>query len=92
MATINTKRIHQSSIVLTLVSLLMEIGINQAWVEADTEDLVFGLSLGLVLVALGLNVKVVRSMGIAEKQKKISKLLVLVITTYAFLVYALEII
>ena len=88
----NIKRIHQGSIVLTLVSLLMETAINQAWVEPETHDLVFGVSLGLVLIALGLNIKVIRTMGIPDKPKKRSQLLVLLISLYALLVYGLELI
>ena len=88
----NIKRIHQGSIVLTLVSLLLEVGINQGWVEPESSDLVFGISLALVLIALGLNVKVVRSMGVPDKPKRISQLLVLLISAYALLVYGLEVI
>ena len=92
LATMNIKRIHQSSIVLTLLSLLMELAINQEWVEPDLHDLVFGVSLGLVLIALGINVKVIRSMGIPDKAKKRSQLVILLITLYAFAVYGLELI
>jgi len=88
----NIKRIHQGSIVLTLVSLLMEVAINQAWVESETNDLVFGISLALILIALGLNVKVIRTMGVPDKPKKISQAIILIITLYAFAVYGLELI
>lgn len=88
----NTQRIHFSSLVLTATSFLFELGINQGWIEAEFQDIVFGISLGLMLVALALNVKVVRSMGIAAKEKLKSQMLILTISVYAFLVYALELI
>lgn len=88
----NIKRVHQGSIMLTLTSFLLELAINQGWVELEVRDIVFGISLALVLIALGLNVKVVRSMGIPEKSKRTSQLLLLFIATYAFLVYGLELI
>lgn len=88
----NTKRIHLSSIVLTLVSFLFELGINQAWIESGYQDIVFGLSLGFMLIALALNVKVVRSMGIPKPEKQKSQLIVLFVSVYAFLVYGLELI
>lgn len=88
----NFKRIHHSSIVLTLLSLLMELAINQAWVEPELHDVVFGVSLGLVLIALGINVKVIRTMGVPDQPKKLSQLIILVISVYAFAVYGLELI
>lgn len=88
----NIKRIHQSSIVLALLSLLLEVAVNLGWVEGDAQDFVFGASLGLVLVALGLNVKVIRTMGVAAQAKKRSQLIMLLISVYAFLVYAIEVI
>lgn len=88
----NTQRIHLSSLVLTATSFLFELGINQGWIEAEFQDIVFGISLGLMLIALALNVKVVRSMAIAAKEKKKSQALILTISVYAFLVYALELI
>ncbi len=88
----NIKRIHQSSIVLTGLSLLMEVAINEGWIEAKLHNLVFGLSLGLILIAMGINVKVIRTMGVAEKAKKRSQYIMLLITVYAFLVYAIEVI
>ena len=88
----NIKRIHQGSIVLTLLSLFLEVAVNQGWVEADAQELVFGVSLALILIALGLNVKVIRTMGVSEKSKKRSQLIMLLISVYAFLVYAVELI
>lgn len=88
----NTQRIHLSSILLTILSFLFELSINQAWIEAEHQDLVFGISLAFMLIGLGLNVKVVRSMGIPEKEKKKSQAIILLISAYAVLVYGLELI
>ena len=88
----NTKKIHLASVYLTLLSLLLEIAINQGWIETGIQGIVFGISLGLMLLAMGLNVKVIRTMGVPEKAKKTSQLLTLAIAVYAFLVYGLEVI
>ncbi|MCE7993830.1 MAG: hypothetical protein HEP71_17720 [Roseivirga sp.] len=88
----NTKRIHLSSLVLTATSFLFELGINQGWVESEYQNIVFGISLGLMLVALGMNVKVVRSMNTPTKEKQKSQLIMLAVSVYAFLVYGLELI
>lgn len=88
----NTKKIHLASVYLTLLSLLLEIAINQGWIETGIQGIVFGISLGLMLLAMGLNVKVIRTMGVPEKAKKTSQFLTLIIAVYAFLVYGLEVI
>jgi hypothetical protein len=88
----NTQRIHLSGLFLTLLSFLFELSINQGWIESDYKDLIFGLSLGFMLIAIGLNVKVVRSMGIPKKEKKKSQAIVLLVSAYAVLVYGLELI
>ena len=88
----NTQRIHISSLLLTLLSFLFELSINQSWIESDNQDLVFGFSLAFILVALGLNIKVVRAMGVPDKEKKKSQAIVLLISAYAVLIYGLELI
>ena len=88
----NTQRIHLSSLLLTLLSFLFELSINQSWIESDNQDLVFGFSLAFILVALGLNIKVVRAMGVPDKEKKKSQAIVLLISAYAVLIYGLELI
>ncbi|GAB5527633.1 MAG: hypothetical protein Roseis2KO_55050 [Roseivirga sp.] len=88
----NTQRIHLSSLVLTATSFLFELAINQGWVEQEYHTIVFGISLGLMLIALAMNVKVVRSMNIPAKEKKKSQLIMLGVSVYALLVYGFELI
>lgn len=87
-----TAHIHRVSLLLALVSLVLEVAVNQSWIGSSFSDIVFGVSLGLILIALGLNVKVIRTMGIASEVKKRSQFILLLISLYAFLVYGLEVI
>jgi hypothetical protein len=88
----NTQRIHLSSIVLTVLSFLFELGINRGWIETGYQDVTFGLSLALILIAMAMNVKIVRTMGVDPKEKRKSQLILLGVSLYAFLVYGLELI
>ncbi|OEK03342.1 hypothetical protein BFP97_18235 [Roseivirga sp. 4D4] len=86
----SNKRLQALSIVLLLLSLFTELSDSQGWISFNNPELAFGLSLGFVLFSLSFNVKVIRAMGIPEKEKKQSQRLTFITAVYAFLVFGIE--
>ncbi len=86
----SNKRLQLISFVLLLLSLATELSDNHGWVNFNNPELAFGLSLGFVLFSLSFNVKIIRAMGIPEKEKKQSQRLTFITTIYAFLVFGIE--
>lgn len=86
----NFKKLQLISFILLLLSVFTELSESQGWVTYGNPDLVFGLSLGFVLASLSFNIKVVRAMGIPERNRKQSQRLTFITAVYAFLVFALE--
>ncbi|MFY0593969.1 hypothetical protein [Roseivirga sp.] len=84
------KRLQLISFILLILSALTELSESQGWVTYQNPDFVFGLSLGFILVSLSFNIKVIRAMGIPEKDLKQSRRLAFITAVYAFLVFALE--
>lgn len=88
----NPKKLQQVSFVLLLLSLLVELSESQSWIDYNSPEVAFGISLGLVLFSLSFNVKVIRTMGIPSRQRQQSQRLVLITAVYAFLVFGIELI
>ncbi len=88
----SNKRLQLISLVLLLLSLFTELSDSQGWISYKDPELAFGLSLGFVLFSLSFSVKIIRQMGIPEKEKKQSQLLTFVTAIYAFLVFGIELI
>lgn len=86
----SNKRLQILSIILLLLSLLTELSDSQGWISFNNPELAFGLSLGFVLFSLSFNVKVIRAMGIPEKEKRQSQRLTFITAVYAFLVFGIE--
>jgi len=86
----SNKRLQIWSIILLLLSLLTELSDSQGWINFNNPELAFGLSLGFVLFSLSFNVKIIRAMGIPEKEKKQSQRLTFITAVYAFLVFGIE--
>lgn len=88
----NPKRLQLISLICLVLSLLVELADQQAWLDFGNPELPWGISLGLVLAALSFNIKVIRDFGVAKKVRKQSQGLVMLTAVYAFAVFALEII
>lgn len=86
----SNKGLQTTSLVLLLLSLATELGDSQGWVSFNNPELAFGLSLGFVLFSLSFNVKIIRKMGVPEKEKKQSQRLTFITAVYAFLVFGIE--
>lgn len=86
----NFKRLQLFAFILLLLSAFTELSESQGWITYGNPDLVFGLSLGFVLISLSFNIKVIRAMGIPEKNRKQSQRLTFITAVYAFLVFAME--
>ena len=88
----NPKRLQALSLLLLFLSLLVELSESQNWIVYGKPEFAFGISLGLVLLSLSFNVRVIRTMGIDKKYQRPSQILILTTAVYAFLVFGLEMI
>ena len=88
----SAKDLQLISLICLALSLFVELAGQQAWFDFGNAELPWGISLGLVLVALSFNIKVVRDFGMPQKERKQSQGLVMLIAVYAFATFALEII
>lgn len=86
------KSLQTISLVLVMISLLLEFGYNQAWFEFNNPQALFGISLALVLVSMSINVKIIRTMGVAPHTRKTSQLALVVTAIYAVAVFGFELI
>ena len=86
------KSLQTISLILVLISLIMEVGYNQAWYEFNNPQALFGISLAMVLVSMSLNVKIIRTMGIQAHTRKTSLLALVVTAIYAVAVFGFELI
>ena len=75
-----------------MISLILEFGYNQAWFEFNNPQALFGISLALVLVSMSINVKIIRTMGVAPHTRKTSQLALVVTALYAVAVFGFELI
>lgn len=86
------KRLQFISIICLLLSVVVEVIDNRAWFDFGDTEVPWGISLGLILVALSFNVKVIRNITAPQKERQQSQRLAFIIAIYAFLVFALEVI
>lgn len=86
------KSLQTISLVLVMISLILEFGYNQAWFEFNNPQALFGISLALVLVSMSINVKIIRTMGVAPHTRKTSQLALVVTALYAVAVFGFELI
>ncbi|WP_420388423.1 hypothetical protein [Roseivirga sp.] len=86
------KSLQTISILLILVSLVLETGAGQGWFEFSKPQALFGVSLALVLVSMSINVKIIRTMGIKPHTRKTSQLVLVISAMYALAVFGLELI
>jgi hypothetical protein len=83
-------RIQGASLLIFLASALLEISMRRGSTPFDNEPLMLGISLGLTLVAIAMNVSIIRKFGIPQKTKKVSQWLSIIITFYAFVLYIIS--
>jgi hypothetical protein len=83
------QRIQRASLVLLLASVLLEVAIRTSKIPFDDEPLMYGISLALVLVSIAMNVSIVRKMGVADKVKKTSQWIAIIVSLYVLLLYVI---
>lgn len=81
--------IQRASVALFLASLILETGMRTDQIALDDHSLMMGISLGLILVAIAMNVSIIKKMGVLQRVKNISQVLALVYTIYALVVYVI---
>ncbi len=86
------KTLHLISILLIFISLILEVGQSESWFEISNPEFLFGISLGLILIAMSINVKIIRTFGINPQTRKASQLILVVSSLYFVAVYGLELI
>lgn len=86
------KSLQTISLVLVMISLILEVGYDEAWFEFNNPQALFGVSLALVLVSMSINVKIIRTMGIQPHTRKMSQLALVITALYAVAVFGFELI
>ncbi|NVK82793.1 MAG: hypothetical protein HWE21_00650 [Cytophagia bacterium] len=86
------KSLQTLSLVLIMISLILEVGYDQAWFEFDNPQALFGISLAFVLVSMSINVKIIRTMDTKPHVRKTSQLALVISALYAVAVFGLELI
>ena len=86
------KSLQTISLILVMMSLVLEVGYNQAWFEFNNPQALFGISLALVLISMSMNVKIIRTMGTEPHVRKTSQLTLVITALYALAVFGLELI
>lgn len=86
------KSLQTISLILVMISLVLEVGYNQAWFEFNNPQALFGISLALVLISMSMNVKIIRTMGTEPHVRKTSQLTLVITALYALAVFGLELI
>ncbi len=88
----SNKKSQVLSLILIVVSLLIELSESQNWIDYSTPELAFGISLACVIASMSFNVRIVRELSAPKKDSAISRFLLLISSGYALLVFGLEII
>lgn len=88
----SNKKSQFISLILLVVSLLIELSENQGWVNYGTPELAYGISLACVIASMSFNVRVVRNLSAPKKDSSVSRFMLLLSSGYALLVFGLEII
>ncbi len=86
------KRTQFVSLLLIFGSLLIEVSDYFGWITFDNREIPFGISLGLILFSTSLNVRVIRTMGVAQQVKNISVGILIFSVAYAILIFGFEVI
>ncbi|WP_323755305.1 hypothetical protein [Roseivirga sp.] len=81
--------IQRTSFVFFLASIILEAGMRTDKITSEDHSLMMGISLGLILFAIGMNVSIVKKMGIPKREKNISQVLGLVYAIYALVIYVI---
>lgn len=79
--------IQRTSVAFFLASVILEVGMRTSKIDMMEHTVSQGISLGLILAAIGLNVTIVKKMGVAKEVKNISQIMGIVYTIYAFVLY-----
>jgi hypothetical protein len=85
----STKRLQFISIICFGLAVVLEIFKEKSLVEFSNKDFIWGISLALLITALSFNVKIVRDFGASIKERRISQVLTLLISLYAFVIFAI---
>ena len=86
----NHQRYQVLSVILLLLSLLVELSEHQGWIVYKTQELAFGISLALVIASISFNVRIVRQMGIKKNLIRRSQLVLVISAIYALLTFGFE--
>jgi hypothetical protein len=81
------QRIQRASLILFLASALLEVSMRKGKIPLDDEPLMLGISLGLTLVTIAMNVSIIRKFGVPQKTKQVSQWLSIIVTIYALILY-----
>ena len=81
--------IQRTSVAFFLASAILEAGMRTDKITSEDHSLMMGISLGLILFAIGMNVSIVKKMGIPKREKNISQALGLVYAIYALVIYVI---
>lgn len=91
LATLSMTKSQIASIVFLNLSFIIEFGYAAEWISFSNPETVLGLSLGLILLSMSLNVKTIRKMGMPKKERQASLKLLVITGFYTLLVYAFQI-
>ena len=75
------------SVAFLMVSAILEAGMRTDKINLFEHYASQGISLALILAAIGLNVTIVKKIGVTKEVKNISQILGLIFTVYAFVLY-----
>lgn len=86
------KRLQFISLFFIFGSLLIEVSDFMGWIAFENREIPFGLSLGLILFSTSLNVRVIKTMGVAQHVKNISIGILIFSVVYAVFIFGFEVI
>ncbi|MGW8121609.1 hypothetical protein ACV07N_03040 [Roseivirga echinicomitans] len=81
--------IQRTSMAFFLASVILEAGMRTDKITAEDHSVTMGISLGLILFAIGMNVSIVKKMGIPKREKNISQAIGLLCAVYALVIYVI---
>lgn len=81
--------VQRTSVAFFLASIALEFGMRTDKITLEDHSVTMGISLALILFSIGMNVSIVRKMGIPKRVKNISQVLGLLYAVYALILYAI---
>lgn len=81
------KYLQRSSLACFIASILLEYGMRTEKIAISDKPLFSGISLILILVAIGMNVSIIRKMGIPQNTKRASQAIGFILILYIFALY-----